>query len=141
MRGPMQKRTTYVMLVACVGIASGVLFIWWIVREPSEVRAYNRIEVGMSVEEVEAILGAGTVINQAQVPSYVVAVNPDEEAAFFERHRKAGTIPTVRDYATRYKPFVEGDVIYLWKWGYYEIWLAFKDGKVCEKWFRDLNYL
>jgi hypothetical protein len=126
--------------IACL-LTVGLAGYWLVTRDSPEEKNFKRVTVGMSVEEVEAILGPGTVMKQSEVMSYRVAVNPDEEAAFAERHRKAGTVPTARDYATRNRHVVEGDLIYHWESGYYETWIAFKDGKVCEKYLHNWNYL
>ncbi len=105
---------------------------------------YNAVRVGMSVEEVEAILGPGTEVKQKYVPSIVVPVNPQDAVDSLERARKSGAPPpTARDYPTRNKPVVEGD--YILQWVNSEtgerIIVAFKDGKVCEKYYYDPNYL
>ena len=127
----MPRITTHriVFATACV-LAVVIGCFWYVTFESAEDRNFKRIAVGMSLEEVEAVLGPGTVMEQAEVMSHPVAVNLDEAAAFVERHRNAGTVPTAREYATRLKPVVEGDVIYYWKSGYYDTWIAFKDGKV-----------
>ncbi len=132
-------RSRFALVAYCA--AAVLVVVWCLVREPAELRAFNRVEVGMSLEEVEALLGPGEVIDQRNVPSHVVAVNPAEEQAFRERARLAGTVPTARDYATRNNPLVEGDVDYYWELGYLEIWMAFKNGRVCEKYCHDWNYL
>ena len=117
---------------------------WLFWMESADYRKYKRVQVGMSVDEVQAILGPGTPIGQEKVPGIVVAVNPADVDASLERARRAGrSPPTARDYPTRVKPVVEGDFILQWvndKTGE-RILVAFKDGKVCEKDYWDPNYL
>jgi hypothetical protein len=125
---------------ACV-LALGIAGYWFVSQESQEEQKFKRIVDGMTVEEVEAILGTGEIISQSNVPSYRVAVNAQEVEAYHERHRKAGTVPTGREFETRDKYLVEGEVIYQWRSGCFEIWVAFKDDKVCEKHLKDWNYL
>ena len=113
-------------------------------KESRDFANYKEVRVGMSVEEVEAILGPGAPVKQEEVPSIVVPVNPQDAVDSLERAKKSGaTPPTARDYPTRIKPVVEGDYILQWKNS--ETWeriiVAFKDGKVCEKYYYDPNYL
>ncbi len=113
-------------------------------KESRDSANYQKIRVGMSVEEVEAILGPRTEVKQEDLPSNVVAMNPQDAVDSLERARKSGaTPPTARDYPTQHKPVVEGDYILQWKNS--ETWerilVAFKDGKVCEKHHFDPNYL
>lgn len=131
-------RRVVLFVIAVVLVGSAYLFL---TRKSAEEWNYKSIYLGMPVERVEAILGPGEQVPQSEVPSFVAAANPDEEVAFVERHRKAGTVPTARTYTTRYRYFVEGDVICHWQSRYYDIWIAFKDGKVYEKRIRNRNYL
>lgn len=98
----------------------------------------------MSMDELEAILGPGTAVNQDNVPSIVVAVNPlDEDLANAKARRSGGSPPTLRDYPTRLKPVVEGDLILEWvnaETGE-RVLVAFKGGMVCEKHYWNPNYL
>lgn len=139
----MPKRTVrrVVFFVAAVVLAGSAYLI--ITQDSPEEKKDKQIQNGMTLAEVEAILGPGERALQSEVPSHPVAVNPDEEAAFIDRHRKAGTMPTAREYATKLRHFVEGDLIYHWRSASRnnETWVAFRDGKVCEKWFHDRNYL
>jgi hypothetical protein len=131
------------LALAALGVAlGGVLYL--LGRESPDFANYTRVRVGMSVDEVQAILGPGTVIPQAKVPTVVRAVNPaDEDAARERARRSGGPPPTARDYPVRRKPLVEGD--YILRWVNSEtgerILVAFKDGKVCEKNYWDPNYL
>lgn len=104
---------------------------------------YQRIQVGMSVDEVQAILGPGTPVKQREIPTTVVPVNPEDARAADERARKLGqSPPTTREYPTRHKPLVEGDYILRWTNSHGErILVGFRDGKVCEKDYYDPNYL
>ena len=140
----MRKPLVRLLLVVSLGIAlCGGLFTL-LMRDSQDLANYKRVQAGMSVDEVRAILGPGTVIPQAQVPTFVVAVNPADVDASLERARRAGVAhPTVRDYPTRLKPIVEGDLILEWvnpRTGE-RILVAFKDGKVCEKNYWHPNYL
>jgi hypothetical protein len=138
----MTRNTKWVVIgiTACV-IGVGAVGYWVVTQESPEEQKFKRIADGMTVEEVEGILGAGEVIPQAEVMGYRVPVNPEEEEAFRERHRKVGTVPTAREHETRNRYVVEGDPVYHWRLGSFEVWVAFKDGKVCEKYLKDWNYL
>ena len=135
-----------------IAIASGIILAFCAVSyfanrvnfgETQFYQDFKKIRKGMSLEEVEAFLGTGTLTSQKSIPGMVVPINPDDGAASNEHARKKGTLPTSRDYPTRVKPVVEGDVILLWKNNDMNesIYIAFKDGKVCETFFHSLNYL
>jgi hypothetical protein len=113
-------------------------------RDSRDLANYKKVQIGMTVDEVQAILGTGTPVRQTEVPSIVVALNPKDEEAARERARMNGGPPsTARDYPTKHKPVVEGDHILKWKNAETGelILVAFKEGRVCEKYFYDANYL
>lgn len=121
----------------------GLLYVGF-VMDSRDLANYKKVRVGMSVDEVQAILGAGTPVRQDEVPSIVVPVNPQDAEDSLERARRAGgPRPTVRDYPTRHKPVVEGDTILRWVNGETgeRILVAFRGGRVCEKHYWDPNYL
>lgn len=105
--------------------------------EGPNFRKYQQVQVGMSMAEVEAILGPGTPVGANEVPTVVVAINAQDPIDAEERARRQGLPPpTVRDYPTRHKPVVEGDIIWQWRDGAEVILVAFKAGKVSEKYYR-----
>lgn len=134
----MRKSLVFLLVFVLVGIACcGGLFyvVFW--QDSPDFAKYKRIQVGMSVDEVQAILGLGTRINQSDVPQIEVFVNPADEKAAAEKMKKLGPRWTtkIRDYPMRPKPIVEGDLILKWendRTGA-RILIAFRDGKVCEK--------
>jgi hypothetical protein len=124
----MRKLVLTLTLIAAFGvILCGGLYIL-VASDPPEFASYNRIHVGMSVDDVEAILGPGTAVAQSEVPQTVRAVNPADE-------RFLAPNATCRTYPTRLKPVVEGDHILKWRYctNSRTIWIAFRDGLVCEK--------
>ncbi len=104
---------------------------------------YERVQVGMTIEEVQAILGPGTPIEQADVPLCLAAVNPEDAVAAIEKEKRSGTVATGRTYPIRQKPSVQGDYILRWQTAIDRVYVAFKEGKVCEKYYIDdyHNYL
>lgn len=123
-------------LVGFLGLVIwGLLLYGWLWTDSPHFIKYKQIKVGMSIEEVEAILGPGTPVKQAEVPTIRIAVNPKDAEAAAERDRKTGSPSTVREYPTRSKPVVEGDCILQWTGepNGVRILVAFKNGKVCEK--------
>ncbi len=136
----MQKVLVPLLLV--VTLSSGLYAL--LLSDSHDFANYKRVRVGMSVDDVQALLGLGEVAIANDVPGIVVAVNPvDEKAAHEKWRRSGGPPPTARGYPTRIKPVVEGD--YILKWvnsrTRERILVAFKDGKVCEKNYWDPNYL
>jgi hypothetical protein len=113
----------------------------WVFGDSPAYQNYQRLQVGMTVAEVEAILGPGTPVKQADVPQMVVPVNPADAEASRDRARRAGVVPTARDYPTRNKPVVEGDSILIWEDAnkQWRILVGFREGKVCEKDFWELS--
>lgn len=132
------------LLAALLSLIFLGLFYVCFERESHDFAIYKVVQVGMSVDEVQAILGPGTSVTQEEVPTIVVAVNPQDAENAREKARKSGgPPPTVRDYPTRSKPVVEGDYILRWvnsKTGEC-ILVAFKDDRVYEKYYHDPNYL
>ena len=113
-------------------------------KDSDHLTSFRRVQVGMSVDEVQAILGPGTQVAQVEVPTNVIPVNLQDAIDSADRARKSNrSPPTFRDYPTRLKPVVEGDYILRWvdsRTGE-RILVAFKEGMVCEKQFYDPNYL
>jgi hypothetical protein len=98
-------------------VAGFILFVWFN-RTGVTPWAYERIELGMSEEEVEAILGPGTPIS-----SWTAA----KERGFYSGNSIGGKPIEVGDYSLRWENRNTGECILL----------AFKDGKVCHKVFGD----
>jgi hypothetical protein len=138
-----RKSLVLLLLVAALAITLGGALYALLGRDSPDLANYKRVRVGMSVGEVQAILGPGEEIDPKSVPGVVVAVNPADAESARERDRRTGTQSTGRDYPTRIKPVVEGDLILRWVNGQTgeRILIAFKDGKVCEKDYWDPNYL
>jgi hypothetical protein len=67
-----------------------------------------RVKAGMTLAELEAILGPGQ----------------PEEAPPGRPDWKGGTVPLLR-----------GDEFYVWEHDWLEIWVGLRGGKVCDKWF------
>jgi hypothetical protein len=157
-------RTSFrqVLLFAVLGTSSLAVAIYvviylstWMWESPEFVK-YKQIHEGMSVQEVQAILeptlGPGTPVNQADVPTDEVLVNPKDAELLREKARRPGqaTVTHVDDrdrFPTRRQPVVEGDFILRWAptgpgatYGV-QIYVAFRNGKVCGKYYKDLNYL
>ncbi len=132
------------LFTAVLGLVLFGLAYVYLSMDSRDFANYKEVRVGMSVEEVEAILGPGTLVKQEDLPTNVVPVNPQDEADSLENARKSGaTPPTGRGFPTRNKPVVEGDNILQWenRETGERIIVAFRDGKVCEKYYRNLNYL
>ena len=132
------------LLTAALGLVLLGLAYVYLSMDSRDFANYKEVRVGMSVEEVEAILGPSTLVKQEDLPTDIAPVNPQDAVDSLERTRKSGaTPPTARDYPTRHKPVVEGDYILQWKNSETgeRILVAFKDGKVCEKHYFDPNYL
>jgi hypothetical protein len=139
-----RKPRSTLPFVALLGIIAFGVILHLLCRDSPPQINYKKIQIGMTIEEVQAILGEGTLVRQTEVPSRVVPLNPKDEEAAIERARRAGgPVPTARDYPTRTKPIVEGDYILRWVNGSTgeRILIAFKHGSVCEKDFYDPNYL
>jgi hypothetical protein len=138
-----RKSRVLLLLIGTLAITLGGVLYALLGRDTPDLANYKRVRVGMSVDEVQAILGAGVEIDPKSVPGMVVAVNPADADAAQERDRRTGTQSTARDYPTRIKPLVEGDLILRWVNGKTgeRVLIAFKDGKVCEKDYRNPNYL
>jgi hypothetical protein len=72
-------------------------------------KIFKRIQKGMTLSEIESILGEGVKIPPERLPTH-----PDYE--------KGGE-----------KPVVKGDIFYLWDKGEYRVTIGFVEGKVFEK--------
>src|SRR5262249_12216929 len=68
----------------------------------------QRINSGMTLEEVETILGAGT---------------------------RVKNVPELQEGPRGRRPAVTGDEFYLWERDHDNLWVGFKDGKVCDTFF------
>ena len=138
----MRKNLHWIALGALGGAVLVVLYSFLFPPDSTHYSNYQRIQEGMTLEEVQTILGPGTEIDLNEVPGIVVAENPAEELAFLQKARREGTTPTSRSYPTRVKPVVEGDRVFRWidEKTQERILVAFRNGKVCEKRFWDLNY-
>jgi hypothetical protein len=98
---------------------------------------YKRVADGMTLADVERLIGQGVKLDPSQVPTTRVAVNPADVGASEARARRAGlTHSTIRDYPTRVVPVVEGDEVYKWagEGGSY-ILVAFREGRVSGKFY------
>ncbi len=127
--------------VGLIILAAVVLFGWFWVPDPF-VKKYRLVEVGMTQDRVESLLGPGTEIPPSEVPTTVVPLNPGDARASYERARRKGLPPpTVRDYPVRDKPVVEGDRVLRWLGEHNGalILVAFREGKVVEKWYREYD--
>lgn len=143
-------RKSYAVLLGLVallgGLAGGAVYALFWMQSP-DFTNYSRIRVGMSVDDVQAILGPGTTIPGSEVPGIVVAVNSADDAAAAVVREKAirsgVSPPTARNYPTRIRGVVEGDTILRWQNSSTgeRILVAFQDGKVCDKHYYDPNYL
>jgi hypothetical protein len=78
---------------------------------PASVATYSQVEIGMTVDEVEAILGRGKEIPRSEVPLLGGPMRPAVEGTSFYRWK---------DEANAMTP---------------EIVLGFENGKVCNKWY------
>lgn len=120
-----------------VVLAAGALLGRFWFGEPDRFRAgYERVQVGMTLADVEAVLGPGTEIKLSEVPTRLVSLNPAAERAADERARRTGSpLPTVRSFPTRVKPVVAGDRVLRWRGEQNgaRILIGFKDGRVIEK--------
>src|SRR5262249_15726915 len=141
----MRKARLAILTLLTIGVAAAALSlcIWSDSRYQGR---YNSIQPGMSREEVEALLGPGTEGKQSEVPQIHALVNPDDAVAISERDkqdRRTGRPPrTTRDPSipTRLKHVVEGEQILHWSFETgEEVYVAFADGKVRQKWYRRLS--
>ncbi len=141
---PVRKPFVTLTLVAVIGVSLGGAALVLRGSDSRDAANYRRVRLGMSVADVQAVLGPGIMVSRAEVPGHVVAVNSADEHAADEQARRAdGSPPTARNYPTRIKPIVEGNHILMWvnrKTGERTL-VAFTDSVVCEKDFWDPNYL
>ena len=115
---PIDRRSPLARLLLAVGIlfvvGSIVFFAARCVFGPSRLEiAGRRVQVGMTLAEVEAILGPGTLVND--VPHY------------------PGDVPVVRG-----DVFYRWTATQLYG---EEFIVGFKEGVVFDKWYHNLNYL
>lgn len=131
------------------------LWLFWHFAVMREYRLYERITPGLTLAEVEALLGPGERREQEVVPSISVAVIlpgldlEAERAAIIEQDRLdhlAGRPPrTVKSQTWRNgqpktyraRHVVEGELIYRWTFrgDGQEVWIAFQAGVVTEKYY------
>jgi hypothetical protein len=121
--------------LALVGLALFALLHW--PAQPALYRNYERVENGMTMEQVQALLGPGREIGKDDMPS-VVRPAPGVKVP---KDPPGGPYRTVRDYPIVHAPVVEGDRFFEWPsdWpplsgGPYII-IGFRGGKVCDKWY------
>jgi hypothetical protein len=74
---------------------------------------YRRVQVGMTVADVESLLGPGQEIPEEEVPGVPAYVKPMRKG--------------------RSAPIIEGDLFYRWDDGYTEVYVGFKGHRVHEK--------
>src|SRR5579871_5017442 len=125
------------VVVGLIILAAVVLFGWLWGPDPF-VKKYRLIEVGMTQDRVESLLGPGTEIPSSEVPTTVVPLNPDDARVSEDRARRLGLPPsTVRDYPIRQKPVVEGDRVFRWQGEHNGalILVALRAGRIVEKWY------
>jgi hypothetical protein len=92
---------------------------------------YDKIAVGMTLSEVETLIGPGTEIDRSSLPKthrLKAGVHPN----------RVGPQVTVVDHDLfEIVPVVDGDVFHRWTengGGSYVI-LGFRNGRVCDKWY------
>jgi hypothetical protein len=118
-----RRFTTYKLALWSAGAVVAVAAIWtayysW--RGPDGTVSYGnylRIRNGMTLDEVERILGPGKEIDQ---PPFIG-----------DYSRPPG------QYA---RAAVEGDEFYRWQAGYDSVTIGFRSGKVCDKYYKNWNY-
>lgn len=92
-------------------------------------RNYEWIEVGMTQEEVEAILGPGMQIMREEVPT---AVFP-KAGVIVPRDLPGRPLATSRNYPTEHRPLVSGEWFLRWQLDSVWIVVGFKDDVVSDK--------
>ncbi len=88
-------------------------------RDESFHSGYKQIQQGMSLEDVEAILGPGSRIATEQIPTFPDFREPLE-------HRR--------------KPVVVGDMVLRWEHNYDVIYVGFRNNSMCSKCYRDNSW-
>lgn len=141
----MRKRTLALLTLVTLALAGCLLVGVWSFTDSPTTKNYQRVRVGMSLDEVEAILGPGRPIPQSQVPGHVRAVNPDDERAEIDEAKRAGRSPPTHrgNYPTHVVPVVEGDTVLEWvtPGSGERILLGFRGGKVSGRYYFDPNFL
>ena len=89
----MRKPLSPLLSLAVLGALVLGLFYSQFVADSRDYSNYKRVQVGMSVDEVQAVLGPGTPVNQAEVPGIVVAMNPADAVAAREKAKRSGGPP------------------------------------------------
>ena len=106
-------------LAASALVACCVVFDWpcraWYWGARLSYCDFKRVEIGMTLQEVEAILGPGREISAKELPG-----EPDFDEPDLDK---------------RVKPVVQGDRFFEWLGGGAEVFVAFRDGRVCDKWY------
>jgi hypothetical protein len=140
----MNRRKTLVSVVVLLMVALPVGLVgacyFWLGRPEFWLgpfyRNYQRIEVGMTLEQVETILGPGQKIHPGDVPTYRREVPPPGV-----KYEPPGPTVTAYRYPTKEVPVVEGDRFYRWLEhpdrpnSTSFIVVAFRDGKVSGKFY------
>jgi hypothetical protein len=109
------KRTTLVLVSA-----TALALVCFLIYRSTIWGRYNRIKVGMSLREVQTLLGPGEPVQRAHVPQVPPYVKPEVNGEC--------------------APVVDGDVFYAWyasATGDGVIYIGFCNGHVCDKnWLR-----
>jgi hypothetical protein len=113
MEAAMSRRVFSLRRVGCFGLLLLCLPLSCCVCCPQtgtrfEWKYRYRVRVGMTLDEVEAVLGPG---------------------------RKEEGPPGTPDYKGGSVPLVRGEEFYVWERDGLEIWVGLEDGKVCDKYF------
>jgi hypothetical protein len=101
------------LTLAAILLPTAAVIGWGFIPPSKGVTERNcdRIQVGMSLEEVNGLIGTAGKL-QSSVPMWGTGV-----------------------------PFVRGGQAYLWEKDGYQIWVGFDQGRVVSKLFYDRNYL
>ena len=134
------RQSLWLFLAVIVASAGILVLIRGDLWSPTpNFRGYAQVRIGMSVEEVEAILGRGTLVHPDDVPCDLGPVRSD--AAPRKRAASpAGPASPLPDSPapTRpvvIRPVVEGDLILRWENARSGAWIlvAFRNGRACQK--------
>jgi hypothetical protein len=107
----MTRKVTLVGFALLAATLSACIWSGLFSSAATYVNCQYRVKLGMSLSEVESILGRGT----------IEAGSPENPVCAVEE--------------------VEGDVIYRWCANGWEIFVGFKDGRVCDKVIWYIDYL
>jgi hypothetical protein len=110
------------LAILLAGVAILLLILW---PKPDAFRArYDRLQLGMTVPEVEAILGPGEEVPEDRMPGVPPHVRPMRDG--------------------RFAPLVEGERFFRWQEQHEgfpprTIWVGVRGGKVCDKMFHQFS--